>query len=59
MPAYFKKGDKTPTGEDAALVPWLPGHHEDQIGAARDALLNLPRITEMPLTRYWMQSGAK
>jgi mono/diheme cytochrome c family protein len=59
MPAYFKHGDKTAKGEDAPLVPWLPGPHLEQIGAARDAILNLPRISELPLTRYWMQSGGQ
>ncbi len=53
MPAYFKHSDKVP------LVPWLPGTDLEQIEGARDAILNLPRINEMPLTRYWMQSGGK
>ena len=53
MPAYFKHSDQVP------LVNWLPGTHLEQIEGALDAILNLPRINEMPLTRYWMQSGGK
>jgi len=53
MPAYFKKSDTGP------LVIWLPGTNLEQIDAARDTILNLERISELPLTRYWMQSGGK
>jgi mono/diheme cytochrome c family protein len=53
MPAYFKKSDTVP------LVPWVPGTHMEQIEAARDTILNLERIGELPLTRYWMQTGGK
>jgi mono/diheme cytochrome c family protein len=53
MPAYFKKSDTAP------LVPWVPGNHFEQIDTARDTILNLQLISELPLTRYFMQSGAK
>jgi cytochrome c2 len=53
MPAYFKKSDPAP------LVIWSPGTHLEQIDSARDAVLDLPSITALPLTRFWMQSGGK
>ena len=59
MPQYFKNSDKTAAGDDAPVVPWLPGHHHQQIGAARDAILNLQRISEHPLARYMMQGSGK
>jgi mono/diheme cytochrome c family protein len=59
MPQYFKRSDKGPHGEALALKEWLPGTHLEQVGAARDAILNLPTLMEMPLARYWLQDGAK
>jgi mono/diheme cytochrome c family protein len=53
MPAYFKKSETAP------LVIWVPGTHYEQIDAARDTILNLERISELPVTRYFMQSGGK
>ena len=35
----------------------MPGSHLEQIGAARDTILNLPTIAEMPLARYWQMAG--
>jgi cbb3-type cytochrome oxidase cytochrome c subunit len=53
MPAYFKKSDTVP------LVIWNPGTPMEQVEAARDAVLDLPTINALSLTRYWMQSGGK
>jgi hypothetical protein len=40
------------------LVIWLPGTRLEQVEAARDTILNLPRIMGLPASRAWMQHGS-
>ncbi|HYV34526.1 MAG TPA: c-type cytochrome, partial [Gemmataceae bacterium] len=54
MPPLFEKSE--PPG--APLVIWLPGTRFNQVDAARDAILNLPRISDLPLSRAWMLYGS-
>ena len=56
MPQYFGRSQTAP------VVPWMPNHPVEivpmfQVEAARDTVMNLPTISEWPLTRNWMQLG--
>ena len=49
--------------KQASVSAWVTGKAEPaadmvfQVEAARDTVMNLPTISELPLTRNWMQLG--